>query len=352
MKLIRNILAPAALTFLLIAPAVAQETQVTVIDEGVVQVNEVVITLSRINREINNAIDSLVREKKMTREEAKKEIEAKKGRVIASLIEEELIMQKGKELGMENDVEARVNQQFIQQKDQLGFKSLDELFAAMRSEGIDPDDIRAALRSQITRQWVFQSQVDEQVGWSITEEEIKNYFEQHKDEFIKPATVTLSEIFLSFAGADPAAVRQKAKDIVAKLRAGGDFKKLAVENSDRPNVAETKGLVGTFEADRLADEFRDPVAKTKAGQVTDPVELTQGVEILRVDAKTDKGTEGNFDEEKVKLAMLKERVPPARKKYLETLREEAYIKIADSYRPLVTPFLNDGSAEDEITASK
>jgi peptidyl-prolyl cis-trans isomerase SurA len=330
-------------------PTLAQETELTVIDEGVVQVNDVVITLSRINREVNNAVDSLVREGK-TREAATQEIESKKGRLIASIIEEELIMQKGKELNMERDVEARINQQFVQQKDELKLKSLDELFTAMRQQGIDPDDIRNALRSQITREWVFQSQVDDRVRFGITDDEIKKYFEAHKDQFTQPATITLSEIFLSFAGSNVEAVRTRAKDIVARLRAGEEFAKVAVENSDRPNVAEDKGSVGTIELAQLSEIFRKPLENVKVGGVSDPVELDEGIEILRVDARTAQGTESNFDENKVRLAILREKVPPERKKYMKSLKEDAYIKIADSYRPIVTPFLNDETPND-TTAS-
>jgi len=320
-----------------------------VIDQGVVQVNDVVITLSRINREVTNAIDSLVREGK-TKEAAAQEIESKKGRLIASIIEEELVMQKGKELNMERDVEARINQQFVQQKDELKLKSLDELFAAMRQQGIDPDDIRRALRSQITREWVFQSQVDDQVRWGISDKDVKDYFEQHKAEFTAPATITLSEIFLSFAGSNVDAVRTKAKDIVAKLRSGEEFAKVAIENSDRPSVAQDKGSVGTIEVSQLSETFIKPLENVKVGGISDPIELDEGIEILRVDGKTAQGTESNFDENKVKIAILRERVPPARKNYMKILKDDAYIKIADSYRPIVTPFLNDDTPED-TTAS-
>ena len=350
MKLFRNTVLAAFVAILAAAPAFAQETEVTVIDEGVVQVNDVVITLSRINREINNAIESLVREGK-TKEEAAAEIDGQKGQLIANLIMEELIMQKGKELGMERDVEARINQQFIQQKDELKLKSLDDLFTAMKEQGIDPDDIRSALRSQITREWVFQSQVDDQVRWGISDDEIKQYYEAHKDDFTEPATVTLSEIFLSFAGKNTEAQRAKAKEIVARLRAGEEFGKIAVENSDRPNVAEDKGSVGTLQLSQLADKFKNAIENVKVGGVSDPIELDEGIEVLRVDARTAQGKESTFDENKVRVAILKERVPPARKKYLQTLKDDAYIKIAESWRPIVTPFLKDDTQE-ETTASK
>lgn len=349
MKHFKTYFAAVTAAILLSVPVFSQETELTVVDMGVVQVNDVVITLSRINREIDNAVESLVREGN-SREAAKAEIESRKGRLIASLIEEELIMQKGKELGMERDVEARINQQFLQQRDELKLKSLDELYALMRQQGVEPDDVRASLRSQITREWVFQSQVDDQVRWNISDEDVKSYFDANKSKFTEPATITLSEIFLSFAGRSPDAVRQRAKDIVAQLRGGSEFAKIAIENSDRPNVEETKGSVGTVEVAQLAEVFKTPLENARVGDVTDPIELDEGIEILRVDGRTAQGTESNFDENKVKIAILTERIPPARKKYIEVLKDDAYIKISDTYRPIVSPFLQGEDAG--ATASK
>jgi parvulin-like peptidyl-prolyl isomerase len=56
---------------------------------------------------------------------------------------------------------------------------------------------------------------------------LKEYYESHKAKFTKPETITVSEIFLGFAGRDESAVHEKAKQLVADLRGGADFAKLA-----------------------------------------------------------------------------------------------------------------------------
>src|SRR4051794_9708114 len=80
--------------------AFAQETQTRVVDEVVAQVNDGVITLSRIKREKKNLIDSFVQDGK-TREEAQKMVDEKQGELIANLINEELLVQKAKESGLD-----------------------------------------------------------------------------------------------------------------------------------------------------------------------------------------------------------------------------------------------------------
>jgi hypothetical protein len=46
-----------------------------------------------------------------------------------------------------------------------------------------------------------------------------------------------------------------------------------------------------------------------------------------------------FDEGAVRLAMMNEKVGAEQKKFMAQLREEAYIKISDTYRPIVSPIL-------------
>src|SRR6476469_8301084 len=89
--------------------AFGQESETKVVDEVVAQVNDGVITLSRIKRETKGVVDSYVQEGK-PREDAQKMIDAKQGELIANLINEELLMQKAKELGLESDVDAQLNQ--------------------------------------------------------------------------------------------------------------------------------------------------------------------------------------------------------------------------------------------------
>src|SRR5574338_1348782 len=79
--------------------AFGQETEERVVDEVIAQVNDSVITLSRVKREMKNIIDSEVQQGKK-REEVEKTVEEKRGEGIANMIKEELLVQKAKELNM------------------------------------------------------------------------------------------------------------------------------------------------------------------------------------------------------------------------------------------------------------
>jgi parvulin-like peptidyl-prolyl isomerase len=320
--------------------AFAQENEAKVVDEVVAQVNDGVITLSRIKREMKSAADSYVAEGKKTPEQAKADVEGKQGELIANIINEELLLQKGKELpGIESDVQAQINQRFLSIMKQQNLKTLDALYKEMEKTGINYEEIREVWRKQATRDAVFQREVDSRVYGSFTSKAIKSYYEANKAKFTKPETVTISEIFLGFAGRDEPTVREKAKQIALQAKSGTDFGKLAEENSDRPDVKTNKGKAGTFNLKDMDERFIKPLQGIKAGGVTDPIEIEEGMEILRVDARTQATSESFFDENEVRKIMTYEKLPEERKKYMATLRNESYIKINDTYRPMVAPIL-------------
>lgn len=332
-------------------PVFAQETELKVVDQVVAQVNEGVITLSRVKREMNDAIESFVQEGK-TREAATAEIESKKGELIAGIINDELIIQKGKEIGIDADIEAQINQRLAGIMKQQNIKSLDVLYKEMEKGGLNPQEIRELWRKQITRDLVLQREVDSKLYFGWTAKEIKAYFEANKAKFTKPETVSISEIFLNFAGRDPDAVREKAKQLVAQARGGADFAKLAAENSERPDVQQNKGKAGTFNIKDMDEKFIKALQDIKVGGVAEPIELVEGMEILRVDERTKATTESFFDENEVRKAMTYEKLPQERKKYVAGLRSNAYIKINDEYRPIVAPVLLEDTQKSEVKKSE
>jgi len=327
--------------------ASAQETQERVVDEVVAQVNDGVITLSRVKREAKTIVDTEVQGGK-TREAAQKAIDEKQGELIANLINEELMVQKAKELGLDKEVDESVNLRFSQIMKQYNMKTLDALYAEMEKTGVDPQEIRELWRKQAMRDLVLQKEVQSKVYWQPNGKELKDYYEKNKSRFTKPETISMSEIFLSYAGRDEAAVKEKAKQLVAQLRAGADFGKMVTENSDRPDAAKTKGKVDKMNVKDLDDKFLAALNDVKAGGYSDPVDVDQvGVSILRVDERSLASNESVFDENAVRLAMLTEKAPAAQKDFMASLRQDSYIKINDNYRPIVAPILFADERKDK-----
>jgi len=341
--------------FVLAIPAVsAQESEERVVDEVVAQVNEGVITLSRVKREVKSIVDAEVQQGKK-REDVQKAIDEKQGELIANLINEELLVQKAKELGMDADIDNAINQRFVEIMKENNVKTLEALYEQMRGQNVDPQDIRDMWRKQIIRERVIQREVQSAEYWRPNATELKKYFEEHKAKFTKPETISFSELFLAYAGRpDEASVLEKAKQLVTQLRGGGNFDQILKDNGDKPIVApDSAGKTEKATLATLNDVIKTPLTNVKAGGFTDPIVVKDlGVLILRVDAREAASSESHFDEAAVRSAMLQERFPEAQKKFFSTLRQDAYIKISDTYRPLVSPILFAEERKEKTVSEK
>jgi peptidyl-prolyl cis-trans isomerase SurA len=341
MRYFKPVIMLAAVLFLGGYSIHAQENDVKVVDEVIAAVNDGVITLSSIKREMKGVVDSKVQEG-MKREDAQKMVDEKQGELIANLINEELLLQKAKELGIEKDVEADLNSRFVSIMKEQNFKTLDQLYEAMRKQGVDPEEVREIWRKQATKDEVIKRDVQSRVYWGFSGTEVKDYYEKNKAKFTKPETVTLSELFLNFAGQTQDAVRTRANELVTRLRGGADFVKLTLANSEAQDVQQTKGALGTVpvaDLEKRFPQYAKAIKGLKTGGVADPVEDEVGIHILHVDERVAASSESTFDESAVRAAMLEANYPEAMKKYMTELRKNAYIKINDTYRPVVSPLL-------------
>jgi peptidyl-prolyl cis-trans isomerase SurA len=319
--------------------SLAQETQTRVVDEVVAQVNNSVITASGVRRETKNAVDSLVQEGKK-RDEAQKLVDEKQGELIANLINEQLLIDKAKDIGLDKEIDDLVNQKLAELMKQLNVKTVEAVYAEMERNGFNPADLKDSWRRQFIKDQVIQREVQGKLYWGFSGKELQDYYESHKDKFTKPETVSFSELFLGFAGRDEQAVREKAKQLYSQLKAGGDWAKLVQENGDRGAITQGAGTVDKAPVKELSPMVAEPIKNLKVGDVTYPFEIRDmGVVMLKIDAREQASNESVFNENAVRFAMMSERFPDEQKKYMAKLREMGYVQINDTYRPLVSPIL-------------
>jgi peptidyl-prolyl cis-trans isomerase SurA len=321
----------------------AQEGELQVVDEVIAQINDDVITLSMLKRESKERIDAL-KQSGMSAEQATEEVNKRQPELIATLVNEQLLLQKGKELDLTAEVEAEVNRRMLEVAKEQGITSIEKLDAAMRESGVDPVTTRQTLRVEIMKQAVIQQEVNRKIFFGLTTPELRKYFDANQQKFRKPESLTLSEIFLSSAGKNEAEVKARAFELVRQLRAGTDFGALAAANSEREingvrSAPQTKGKVGAFEVPNLREDIAAAVKDVKVGGVSDPLRSNDGYQILRVDERTAASTTAAFNENQVREAITIERSEKQRDDYLQNLRNESYIKISDSYRAAVAPLL-------------
>ena len=115
-------------------------------------------------------------------------------------------------------------------------------------------------------------------GIVVAEDEISSYYENHKNEFLQPERLQVSQILLSAEG--------KASEVLKKLRSGGEeeFRQTARAESEGPE-AKNGGLMGVFSLGQLPLELEKVVFALEEGRFSRVVQSPYGYHIIRLDRK-------------------------------------------------------------------
>jgi peptidyl-prolyl cis-trans isomerase C len=166
----------------------------------------------------------------------------------------------------------------------------------------------------------------------VSEEDIKSYYESHKDEFKTPEMVRSRHILIktdpSASDNDKKKAREKAEDILKKIKAGEDFAKLASDVSDDTGSKPKGGELGFFPKGRMVKSFEDAAFSLKPGEVSGIVETQFGYHIIKVEEKKEPGMEP-FDtaKEKIKQKLLQERSKTKVTEFIEKAMKDANIEV-------------------------
>lgn len=304
------------------------------VEDIVARVNDQIISSSDYNRAMKE-LDDEARQHGATMQQMS---EAHKD-LLRNLIDQQLWLSKGKELGVTGETELvnRLNEI----RKQYNLSSLEDLEKAAQEQGVSYEDFKANIRNQIVTQEVMRDEVGRHI--SITPGEVQRYFDAHKQDYAQPESVRLSEILISTgtpsatAGAaqpedaQVAAAKAKADDVEAKLKAGADFAQLARSSSQGQTAAEG-GDLGQFRRGALAKVLEDATFSLKDGEFTEPIRTRQGYVILKV-VKHNPGGVPSYKEveQQVEENYYMAKMEPAMRDYLTKMREDAYIAIKPGY---------------------
>ncbi len=323
-----------AMGLLLTLSGSARAQEPELINEIVVRVNSDIITLADYLIAVRDFREELAsRMAGKSDAEIEAEFERLKPTVLNFLIENLLMEQKAKEIGL--DVEADVNQEMARMAKENGLPNVIAFENELKKQGIDPELARAQLRKGLLQQYVVQREVISPIYQSLTDKERLAFYEKHKNMFTTQGEVMLSEIFLPLEGHTAAEVEQRARRITEELKAGQSFAEAVKKNSPESRATRAQdGKMGTFKPGELKPDIAAAVSSLKPGEITEPLRLQDGFQIIRVDARKEPVTRAFADPEvqqAVSRAATMEKADDARKKFMKQLREEAFIKITEGY---------------------
>ena len=283
------------LAVLLTASFLFAPQQGEIIEQVLVKVNGDIITKTDLERRQIAALRERVKQQ-VDPAALKNDAELQKvlvevtGPILMNTIDELLMIQLGKEKGYRLTDEQFQSWLANLRKEQ-NLQDDQKFAAALKQEGYTLDDLRKNVERSFLVSRVQQDEIGSKL--SITEEEARQYYLSHQEEFAEPATITLREIVIETptttqkgeagvnVGADDEAAK-KAEAVRARIAKGEDFATVAAEVSDSPSKA-NGGLIGPFPVSDLSDSLRQMVEKMKPGDVTQPLRTARGYQILKLD---------------------------------------------------------------------
>jgi peptidyl-prolyl cis-trans isomerase SurA len=311
-----------------------------IVEEIIARVNNQIITRSEYDRE-REQLKTEVQQQDAAN--ADKLFAERQKDVLRGLVDQQLLLDKGKDLGITADTE--LVKKLDEMRKQMNLDSMEELEKAATSQGISYEDFKQNLRNQIITQQVIGREVGQHL--TVTKEEEQKFYNEHKAEMAQPEQIKLSEILVALkrpaaaAGQKPAdasddpkdiaAAEAKANDLLAQIRKGESFEDIAKKNSDGPSAAQG-GDLGFFKRGTLAKELEDKTFAMKAGDVTDAIRTKQGFVILKVVEHHDAGIPSMKEmEPRLQDAIYMDKLQPALRAYLTKLREDAFIDYKPGY---------------------
>jgi peptidyl-prolyl cis-trans isomerase SurA len=252
---------------------------------------------------------------------------------LQDLIDQILLVQKGKDLDIKVDPE--INRELARIQVESKISDPEKFKDYVREQtSMSYEDYRDFLKRKLLAQRVIGQEVSYKI--QIPEPELKKYYDEHLTKYVrKESQVYLSQILLSTEGKTPeqiAAAEAKAKDLVARARKGEKFTDLVRENSDDPETAKNGGMLPPYQKGMLVPQIENIVFKEKKGYITEPIKVPQGFLILKIEERFEAG-QASFEEVKqnIQEEMAAPKMEPKIRDYLTRLREEAFMQIKDGY---------------------
>lgn len=345
-------------------PTLAAAQSGQVVEEVITRVNNQIITRSEFERSKDQLKDEVKQQEPKDPDKAYADREKD---ILRDLIDQQLLLDKGKDLGITGDTE--LIKELDKMRKEMKLDSMEDLEREATKQGISWEDFKQNKRNQIITQKVIGQEVGGHLA--VSKEEEEKFYDDHKSEMEQPEYIRLSEILVAPKTAAPAgataaapaatdsnaaapatptaqpptdeaahqatdaaalsAAEAKANDLLKQIQDGANFEDIAKKYSDGPSAADG-GALGMFKRGQLAKAIEDQTFAMKTGEVTQVIHTKQGYVILKVIDHQQAGIPPMKDIlPKIQDALYYQKLQPALRAYLTKLREDAYIKYADGY---------------------
>jgi EpsD family peptidyl-prolyl cis-trans isomerase len=203
--------------------------------------------------------------------------------------------------------------------DELVKKEL--LYVEAKKKGLDKDEEFQRKFEEIKKNALITRLLEKEMKAvpQLTDKEVKDYYDGHKDDFVQANAVRLSQIVVK--------TEDDAKKVYERLQKGEPFNKLAAEVSMDKASAKSGGDLGLFKRGEMNQDLEKVAFSLKKNQISMPVPLKDGIHILVV---TDiKGTAVDFDKVKGSISqqLTAKKQQDDLEKFIEGLRKNYKVEV-------------------------
>ena len=346
----RRYAAPIAAVLIVAGIAARPVAGQQIIEQILVKVNGEILTKSDLEARQIQAL----RDQERDPERLKNDVELQKmlrevtPAILASSVDEMLLVQRARELGLR--VTDDMFKKTIDEIKKSNKIETDEQFqAALRGEGMTLEQFRRVFEKSVLQQQVVRQEVGSKI--TLTEQEAKEYYASHPQEFTDPPSVTLREIFISvptqqreggqsFSAADDEKAAAAAKSVRERAARGESFEKLVEEVSEAGSKA-NGGLIGPILRSELAPALQKALENLKPGDISEPIRTPRGYQVVKLDSAT-APVPSPYEEVRDLIAdkVIAQKSNVERRRLIERLRAQAIIEWKnDELRKLYEQFV-------------
>ena len=317
-------------TLTMAAVCFAADNPPVIVDQIVAKVNGDIVSQDELQRSVRE-ISQELKAQGATNAQIESEIEKHRKDSLRDRIDELLLTQRGKELNINIDSDVSKYLANLQRQSKITDPNKFHEYVRQQS-GMSYEDFLSETKNQFLTREVVGQEVGRHIN--ISDKDIADYYNAHKQDFVREEKVYLSEILISTEGKDDAGVaaaEKKAKQMSLDASSGQRFTDLARDNSDA-STAKEGGALGGYKKGDLNKQIEDAVWNLPKGSVTQPIKLPTGFEVFKIDDHTKAGLEPIADAKpEIENILYGPKMQPKMREYLTQLRKQAFLQIKAGY---------------------
>ncbi len=308
---------------LIVLFAFCASAQARIVDRIVATVNDQIITLSDLKREAK--VIKLEHPEKFGKLDIN-DPQAQKfflQQMISTILIENALKKIGRGI-TDREVDAAYNS--IKKRN----KMTDAQFAKfLKAKGLSVKEYRKALQERLERIRFFNFAIKSHI--TITDDQVKAYYEKHKSEFAGGEKVRIAQIFVPAPPDLPKDKRLQRQNLIMRIEAelykGKPFSAILKEYSNSPLVQASEDL-GWFQRKDLMKPIAEAAFKLKKGGVSDVIETKSGFHIIKVlDIEVAKKHDFKDLKDRIEKILYQQESEKRLDEWLKKARENADIEI-------------------------